>query len=631
MTPRDDDLALAARLHRYLLREQSASADDLADCWSQPLAVRLEEGDAIAIDAVLGWADEGGLLRLTVRHNRARFRRGDELHLGGGDDPGSGPVVVFDHHDPLLELLTVGLPAYGADRNAVQAAVRRGPPWVLDRAAIDTTVHVVRALQRTFGEQDRRAERVRDLLSGRITIGSDPTALAAAVRAVARLAERGVRLGPAQEAAFTQAFSRRPLHLIQGPPGTGKTWLLALLAAAWAWRGERLLLTAFTHTAVDRALAQLAATAQRFGAPLPLFRWRGRDTNPVEGVVSAQRLDELPERGGMICGATLLACQRLGAARRWHRVVFDEAAQIPVPHALCALDAAPSWVAFGDDQQLGPVTAARHDSAALAPSLFAHLRTLAPPTVLEETWRLNDALCRFPSAAFYAGRLRPAAPVAARRLELAISPSPFASLLAAEPPAVWVRLHHRGCQAHAPEEVALASALAASALRDGLAPDELAVISPFRRQNREIARTLAVALGPAARLPLIDTVERIQGQERDVVILSLTCSDPAALRRSEAFYFSAQRLNVAITRARRKLVVLASDALLEALPATLEGLVQVDLFLRLLHSLPQRPPPSIKATMAPETLVIRAGRRGATDRSGDSGRADHLDGGSSLS
>ncbi len=150
-----------------------------------------------------------------------------------------------------------------------------------------------------------------------------------------------------------------------------------------------------------------------------------------------------------------------------------------------------------------------------------------------------------------------------------------------------VILAHEGYQRHCPPEVRAATDLAEDLLRRGLPAHELAVVSPFRVQNREIERELRRRLAPGAALPVVDTVERIQGQEREAVIVSLACSDPDALRRDASFFFSANRLNVTLTRARTKLVVIGSPRMLATYPRTHAGLAQVDLFHRLFQELPR--------------------------------------------
>jgi DNA replication ATP-dependent helicase Dna2 len=103
---------------------------------------------------------------------------------------------------------------------------------------------------------------------------------------------------------------------------------------------------------------------------------------------------------------------------------------------------------------------------------------------------------------------------------------------------------------------------------------------------------------------VIDTVERMQGQERDVVVVSLVASDPDHLAgEAAAFFYYGARLNVTITRARTKLIVVASPLAFTAFPKTLEGLEDVERFRLLRRGLPavivSAPEPAQKENAAP--------------------------------
>ena len=105
-------------------------------------------------------------------------------------------------------------------------------------------------------------------------------------------------------------------------------------------------------------------------------------------------------------------------------------------------------------------------------------------------------------------------------------------------------------------------------LRDyGIEPERLAIVTPHRAQNNAITQRLSHLLaerGGGVTLPVIDTVERLQGAERDVVLFSVTTSDPDHL--ASAFLNNPNRFNVAITRARHKLVVVGSTAFFAQVP-----------------------------------------------------------------
>ena len=588
------DGAWRDRLLRSVLRERAASRRDLDELYSLPVAGRVEAGYAIDGLSFARWEPGTGRMTLRASNNNSGFRPGERLRLGRGDDPWTALPVEFVDYDPSAGLLTLAVP-WGGDREALDRLVRREPALVLDRGDADLTDALLGAILRVYASPGPQERELRDLLAGRLEPSPDPAGEASARDSLARLAARGLALRPAQAEAYAAAWGTRPFQLVQGPPGTGKTWLLALLLSAWAFRGERVLVTAFTHRAVDNVLQYAAAIVRSAGGGVPVVRVGARADQREElerlGIGLARGPAQLAwpapaARRGLIAGATLFGAARFEGAP-FDRVAFDEAAQVAVPHALLGLSAGRRFVFFGDDRQLGPVVAGEPDPV-LAPSIFAHLRATAPPVLLDETFRMNDVLADFPSTQFYGGRLRPAEGARDRRLALPSGGNAaFDEVLGPEPPAVLVTLGHEGYQRHCPPEVRAAADLAEDLLRRGLPAHELAVISPFRVQNREIERELRRRLAPGAPLPVVDTVERIQGQEREAVIVSLACSDPDALRRDASFFFSASRLNVTLTRARTKLVVIGSPRMLATYPRTHEGLAQVDLFHRLFQELPR--------------------------------------------
>ena len=113
------------------------------------------------------------------------------------------------------------------------------------------------------------------------------------------------------------------------------------------------------------------------------------------------------------------------------------------------------------------------------------------------------------------------------------------------------------------------------------------MVTPFRRQARLVKRRLRrhprLPSGAAADI-VADTVERFQGQERELVILSLTTSDTDFLERIADFYFQEERWNVAVTRARSKVVIVGSPAIRKFAPLDSELIDQVALIRSLLNS-----------------------------------------------
>ena len=123
--------------------------------------------------------------------------------------------------------------------------------------------------------------------------------------------------------------------------------------------------------------------------------------------------------------------------------------------------------------------------------------------------------------------------------------------------------------------------------RHGVPASDIAVVAPFRSQVRAIRSALQRTPGDLTAELIVDTVERMQGQEREVVLVSLAVGDPDSLNARAAFFFSVNRLNVAMSRARTKVVVVASSGAFAALPDDPIYLKAANSFRKLQRSLPQ--------------------------------------------
>jgi predicted flap endonuclease-1-like 5' DNA nuclease len=502
---------------------------------------------------------------------------------------------------------------------------------VLDRAHSDFNTARILATLRALAEGRGEAATVLGLLRGEPPAGwRPPFSCAAAVRrellggAAARLG-RPV-LNPDQERAWRAVF-RLPVSLIWGPPGTGKTYLLAwcLIGLAAAARREgrplRVLVTAATHRATANVLARLAAELRGCDpsvAQLRAVKLRGSGSAAdaeLEGsaveVVADGRLATLlaeAESTGtpLVVGSTVWSLwKQMRAAgggtgeeegggepvRPWFDVVMiDEASQMKVGESLIALSSlrpGGQVVLCGDDRQLSPVIHGSYgdEAGSLFGSVFTHFAGFVPKLPLRESRRMNAALVEYPRDLFYPGlvsmtpdriiRLAGAAP------EEAGDDALLRELFLAPEDAVVLCVYD-GVRATArnPFEAGLAARLVNLARRSLLDPetgdlyspqrfvaDAFAVLSPHRAQNSAILAEMA-RLGLAAEeRPIVDTVERMQGNEREMIVVSYGVADREYAESEAEFLLDANRFNVSVTRARAKLVVLVSQAVLDALPA----------------------------------------------------------------
>jgi ATP-dependent helicase YprA (DUF1998 family) len=426
-------------------------------------------------------------------------------------------------------------------------------------------------------------------------------------------------LRPAQESAWRGLADNR-VGLVLGPPGTGKThllsWLIAGHGAVLSAAGQpaRTFITAFTKNAVGNVLDSVAKRQALHdpNAPEPIF-YGSPPSSTLSGRVrllgnddEAEVVQAIASRRTVV-GATIWSLYRLiasgtvpqtdgQAAELFDLICIDEASQMVLGHGLMALAGmAPSCrvVVSGDDQQLPPVRASRStriEGRELGGSLYSFLKSTGTAEfALEETFRLNAPLAHFPERKFYLGRYVSAAPN--QRLSLSAGWSNGLNLLsriALDPALPIVVIVHNGPPAATlnPFEASLAATLASDLAErvvasDGSAieprtfwSDVAAIVSPHRSHVSAIRSRLPAALRADA---FVETVDRIQGKERDAIILSYCVADPEFALAEADFIFSAERLNVATTRARTKLIVIVSARLLESVPSEQETVDKVEL------------------------------------------------------
>jgi DNA replication ATP-dependent helicase Dna2 len=189
-------------------------------------------------------------------------------------------------------------------------------------------------------------------------------------------------------------------------------------------------------------------------------------------------------------------------------------------------------------------------------SVFGLLKDRDMEVMLEESYRLSEALASWPSATFYGNRLLGKH---ARQLHLG-GGVPMGELQAT--PALVVRRDPApGCSVKNDGEAETVRELVRHLVAGGIRPEEIGVVTPFRAQAGRIRQLLRLEFGASAvaRSITVDTVERFQGQERDVMIAALTASRPDFIDRLADFLFQPERLNVAVTRARLKTVLLVPE------------------------------------------------------------------------
>lgn len=522
----------------------------------------------------------------------ARFRVGDFLKLNplGNPDLQEGSAVILAQYEPHARHLAV----ISRQRRLVLNSRLR---YSLDEDIEDwTTPRLLDAVRQacTPGEHPQLTA----LLAGDLPLQHAASGLAWAQRWVQQLT-----LNARQRDALLLPFRSR-LGLIEGPPGTGKTHLLAcmlialILQAQQTGRPLRIVVSALTHQAIDNVLLKVQQLltepfAQHFSGRC--LKWGRRpsfapDQDNATALTYIDNPEEILQTSYLILGATgyglynLFDSQSGAFPAFFDWVIFDEASQVIVPQAMLSLLYGKGQYIFcGDTQQLPPVILGPQnsdDDSVPCRSILSHLHDAydaSPRVRLNETYRLNRELCQLPSRLWYQGDLRPTSTIADARLVLpAVQHDDLSdAILSPDHPVTLVLADHESDHQQSMAEVEIIASLATRLLLDhALTPERLAIVAPHRAQNNAIAQHLAHLLlqrdEEAINLPVIDTVERLQGAERDVILFSLTTSDPD--HRDSPFLNNPNRFNVAITRARHKLIVVGSTTFFTQIPTTEAGL-----------------------------------------------------------
>jgi uncharacterized protein len=361
---------------------------------------------------------------------------------------------------------------------------------------------------------------------------------------------------------------------IQGPPGTGKTFTGSHMILELIKANKKVGVTAVGHETIRNVLRAVCQRAEEQGLTgfQCLHKGKPKDDNP-ESLHAYDDNDRVAEllRGG---GYSLLG----GTSWLWANARFrdsvdvlfiDEAGQMSLADVLAVSAGAKSLVLLGDPQQLEQPQQASHPPGAAA-SALEHLlggtKTIAPERglFLHQTRRLHPDICAFTAEAFYENRLTS---VAGLELQAVLAPPDSAAAKLGTAGLVYVPAEHDANQSRALEEVAviesLVDALTAFGVRyrnsageeAPLTHEDLMIVAPYNAQVTALAERL-----PDVR---IGTVDKFQGQQAPVVIVSLTTSTPEDAPRGMDFLYSANRLNVATSRAKALCILVGSPRLFE--------------------------------------------------------------------
>jgi DNA replication ATP-dependent helicase Dna2 len=535
--PESPELEYFRKFTKLVQRERWQADQDLADLLDDSrLEYRVKNFRTICGARVVPGADQ---FTFEFEKNTSDLERGDSVLIHAGRISSTSTW-----HGHVREIGThrvrISIPLKNLDVKLFE-----GQDWIIDRFPGDVTAEASHTALYDFlaAPVDAKKEVI---LGTRAKAREYEAAATLSEHVVAGFSPRS--LNASQTAAIEHAVNCDPFHLIWGPPGTGKTKVIPEIVKRV---DGSVLLGAFTNTAVDKMLIALLDHD-----PTIRFLRVGRSSDSPELVARLRQdpADFFTEDLALKYGTVRSVKEALGNAkvvaatshrastipylrtRAFEMAIIDEAGQLTEPLTLGLILRARRFVLIGDDHQLPPVVRTR----GLGQSLFERLKAGTNSiTLLDTQYRMHPQIMDVSNRLFYGGRLRSGV-------------SEHDRLPPDGAPVVFVPVETQVEGRSNKAEAKVVVDLVHSFIRhQGVAPESIGVVSPFRAQVvllRQMLDGVKVT---------VDTVERFQGGERDIMILSFVRS------RGSGFVFDDRRLNVAITRARRKLVLVAHPELFQ--------------------------------------------------------------------
>lgn len=352
---------------------------------------------------------------------------------------------------------------------------------------------------------------------------------------------------------------------IQGPPGTGKSSIASRVIVKLLAEGKRVAVTGQSHRVIINLMNKVQERMEHQRVSATLVKVGGDEEDGevkgAEWVQSGRDAVQFLDGGAVLVGLTCYGLAHKDLHQKFDYVFIDEAGQYALANAVIAGLAGRNLVLVGDQQQLAQVVQGVHPAGSGASALEHMLQGQAVVrpdfgVLLDVSWRMHPEICDWISSAFYQGKLSAAPENVARTLGEGSVPLPSAGIL-------YHPVHHTGNTQSAEEEATavhdLVKALVGRPLNStgGVRPLELKdilIVAPYNMQVRRIAE-----LVPGARVASID---KFQGQEAPVVILSMCASTLEEVTRGVSFLLEPNRLNVAVSRAQTLAIVVASPELL---------------------------------------------------------------------
>ena len=403
-----------------------------------------------------------------------------------------------------------------------------------------------------------------------------------------------VNLHDTQKKCMQLSLGLEDFLLIQGPPGTGKTLTISLIINQLFKEQRSVLIACYTHRAIDEVVRKIRENAPE----VSIFRLGSRDTQKngdtidLESIINEENnLDDRVEKAKSIISKKPVY---IGTTHAWlsgkydHLVtenlfdiaIIDEAAQVVMPNALGVIRLAKKFILVGDHKQLPPVIQSS-EAKKLTNTIFEILynrdyENSNIKLMLDVQHRMAKPIAEFISQEFYDGKLHTSNEVADNKLEFDFSESSLFEILNPDKQLTLVNIHTSPTENRkntSPNEVKIIIDILSEMINNGVDINDIGIIAPYRAQVASIRRGIeqsAIFNSFESKLEikkLVDTVDRFQGDERDVMMFSLSLTS----KEIGSILEDVRRINVAISRAKKKFIGVGNWTLVDN-HATLKNL-----------------------------------------------------------
>ena len=371
---------------------------------------------------------------------------------------------------------------------------------------------------------------------------------------------------PTQREAILKSMAAKDYYLIQGPPGTGKSFVLGyIILEEIAFFNHKVVVIGPNHMAINNALEQvlknctgyygsLIKVGQAYNAPKLAIQIDEQELK----ITNIHHLDSCKANSSDLIWAIGMTpyCFYTNRARglECDTLIIDEAGQETIPLALMGMLKAKKIILAGDHKQLPPIITSDEVPQEMRQSIFQTLITDENCTMLDVSFRMCKPICDFVSELFYDGKLKPYKTGCGDKI---ICQNPLYSF---DKPVILHHIDDNGKQT-SDKEAEFVSDTIAGFLKQGLPAEEIAVLSPFRAQAANVRRHIRKheSIPEEARTAIVaNTIDKMQGQEREVIIFSLVAGDYEYMTEMADFLYNPNKLTVAFSRAKSKLIIVGN-------------------------------------------------------------------------